>query len=346
MKTAFAGLAIGALALGACVPDEAGSGPATGGAPASRSSSVFEFESPHYPNEGQAVVAGFLKNEPSSTVRITGQLLLPPGAKAPVPMVIVAHTSAGPKADVPIVASAMRAAGFATLTYHSFAPRKFGNNGDASQSGGGPRLEMHLATDAYLALKALAADQRIDIKRVAIVGLSAGGNGAMLASSESMRKRYVGADGPRFAALVAIYPGGYLLPLDKDVSSQTPLLLLPAENDTLMPWKRTKVWVDHVLKDDPSKPVSYKVVPGAHHSFLNDGVRAPPNVPGAGTCPYTVVELEGPSAAYLHVNGAVNQFPDMGCQTRGATMEYSASASSFAINETVAFLKKRFAEID
>ncbi|MBI4183513.1 MAG: dienelactone hydrolase family protein [Proteobacteria bacterium] len=308
-----------------------------------RGDEQVEFDSPLYPGEGNRVVPAFLRGETSSDVKISGRLSYPDAVAGPVPAVIVAHTSAGPGSDVATVASAMRKAGFASLTYHSFAPRNFGSSGNASQSGGGPRLEIHQAADAYMALKALAATPRIDARRVAVVGLSAGGNSALLAASERVRKRYVGENGPRFAALVAIYPGGYFVPTGKDVSTRTPILILPAEKDDLMSWSRTKAWVDYVLRENPPVSLTYKLVPGATHSFLNDRAQSNPNVPGSGTCPFTLANFGESSRVFLQVDGTITQSFPQGCQSRGATMAYSSQAASFALDETVAFLKKSFA---
>src|SRR3990167_7841055 len=83
------------------------------------------FDSPLYPGEGNRVVPAFKRGETSSNVKISGRLGYPDAVAGPVPAVIVAHTSAGPGSDVTTVASAMRKAGFASLTYHSFAPRNF-----------------------------------------------------------------------------------------------------------------------------------------------------------------------------------------------------------------------------
>lgn len=300
-----------------------------------------EFDSPLYPGEGRTVIPGFMKGEASSTVRISGTLTYPRNAAGPVPAVIVAHTSAGPGSGDTTVALTMRDAGFAALTYHSYGPRNFGN---PKYSGGGPRLEIHQVADAYMALKTLAANPRIDAKRVAVVGLSAGGNAALLATSETIRKRYAGEDGPRFAALVAIYPGGYFLPIGKDVSARTPILILPAEKDDLMPWPRTKAWVDYVLRENPAVPLAYKLVPDAFHSFLNDGpIRFDSGVPGSGTCPFNLANFGKRGPTLFHVDGTINESYPQGCQTRGATNGYSYQAASFAMTETVAFLKKSFA---
>lgn len=48
-------------------------------------------------------------------------------------------------------------------------------------------MEIHQAADAYLALETLSRDPRINRDRIAMVGLSAGGNAALLASIEALR---------------------------------------------------------------------------------------------------------------------------------------------------------------
>jgi dienelactone hydrolase len=129
----------------------------------------------------------------------------------------------------------------------------------------------------------------------------------------------------------------------KDVSTRTPILILPAEKDDLMPWSRTKAWVDYVLRENPAVPLAYKLVPGAFHSFLNDRARYNPDVPGSGTCPFTLANFGESSRVFLQVDGTIAQSFPQGCQSRGAAMAHSSRAASFAMGETVAFLKKSFA---
>ena len=81
------------------------------------------------------------------------------------------------------VAAELRKAGFATLTYDSFAAR--GTTGAALQ--GSPGYLLPGVADAYAALRLLSGDPRIDADRIAIIGFSYGGEVAHLAAFETLR---------------------------------------------------------------------------------------------------------------------------------------------------------------
>jgi dienelactone hydrolase len=241
----------------------------------------------------------------------------------------------------------MNTAGFATLEYDSYVARNWEN---PSRGKGGPKLEAHQTADAYSALKIMQSNPKIDGKRVAIVGTSAGGNTALLAASENLHKRYVGEDGPRFAALVALYPGGYLLPTAADSSVKTPILILPAEKDDFMKWERTKVWVDYVKRENSAIQIDTVLVSEAYHSFMNKSARSGrqfnPDTPVSGTCPFALADFTNPATTYLQLDRTISNKFDPSCQTRGATTGYSSQAAKFAMEQTVLFLKKSFALVN
>jgi dienelactone hydrolase len=110
------------------------------------------------------------REAPAATVTVPAILSFPEDAKDRYPAVVVAHTIAG-YLDVNEgrYAAELRKAGFATLTYDSFAAR--GTTGLAlSRSGAG--LWPSGVADAYAALRLLAGHPRIDASRVAIIGFS------------------------------------------------------------------------------------------------------------------------------------------------------------------------------
>ena len=228
----------------------------------------------------------------------------------------------------------MRRAGFATLIYESFVPRNYPRSGDGS---GGTKLELNQVVDAYMALKALAANPRIDPKRIYYVGMSAEGNAALLATIEWIRKRY--ADNLQFAGLVALYPGGYAAPNAAGMSTETPLLILPAEQDNFMKWSRTKVWLDYVTRENPSLPIKVVMVKDTQHSFMHpNGAGYNPNTATPNNCPYLLVSERAPMAPMLQLDGSVVGYRwDQSCVARGATTSYSSSAAAFAIAQIVAF---------
>src|SRR5258707_4279381 len=105
-------------------------------------------------------------------VRVKAPLGFPEQAKDRYPAVIVVHGLGGYRdANEGYVAAQLRKAGFATLTYDSFAAR--GTTGARLQ--GSPGYLPIGVADAFAALRLLAAEPRIDAGHIAIIGFSYGG---------------------------------------------------------------------------------------------------------------------------------------------------------------------------
>src|SRR5262249_6342414 len=145
------------------------------------------------------------------------------------PAVVVVHTIAGYLGqNEGSFAAKLRAAGYATLTYDSFAAR--GTTGIA-MSRAGPGLWPSAVADAYGALAFLAAHPKIDASRIAIVGFSFGGEVAHLAALAQLRGA-LGSPSNRFAAHVAFYPAGvYGAAAESGAYTGAPVLLLLGDKD-------------------------------------------------------------------------------------------------------------------
>src|SRR5258708_1540998 len=140
----------------------------------------------------------------TGTVTVKANLGFPEQARDRYPAVIVVHSISGYRdANEGYVAAELRKAGFATLTYDSFAAR--GTTGTALQGSSG-YLPPGVA-DAYAALRFLSGERRIDADRIAIIGFSYGGEVAHLTAFETLRAALDSGPG-RFAAHVAFYPRG------------------------------------------------------------------------------------------------------------------------------------------
>ena len=117
-------------------------------------------------------------------VTIKASLGFPDQVRDRYPAVIVVHGLSGYRdAHEGYIAAELRKAGFATLTYDTFAAR--GTTG-ASLSGSPGYLPIGVA-DAYAALRLLSNEPRIDADRIAITGFSYGGEIAHLAAFEMLR---------------------------------------------------------------------------------------------------------------------------------------------------------------
>src|SRR6478672_9959129 len=141
---------------------------------------TITFQSATYGDMGQ-----LLARQPApGAVTVKATLDFPEQTRGHYPAVIVVHTLAGYRdANEGYVAAELRKAGFATLTYDSFAAR--GTTGTALQ--GSPGYLTIGVADAHAALRRLAGESRIDAKRVAIIGFSYGAEVAHLTAFEVLR---------------------------------------------------------------------------------------------------------------------------------------------------------------
>src|SRR5215831_11795828 len=144
------------------------------------SATTITFQSSTYSDMRQLLA----RKPETGGVTVKAYLRLPEQVRDRYPVVIVVHTIAGYRdANEGYVAAELRKAGFATLTYDSFAAR--GTTGVAL-SGSAGYLPIGVA-DAYAALRLLSGVPLIDADRIAIIGFSYGGEVAHLAAFETLR---------------------------------------------------------------------------------------------------------------------------------------------------------------
>ena len=123
----------------------------------------------------------------TGAVTVKASLGFPEQVRDRYPAVIVVHGLGGYRdANEGYVAAELRKAGFATLTYDSFAAR--GTTGAALQ--GSPGYLPPGVADAYAALRLLSGEPRIDADRIAIIGFS---YGAEVAHLDGIRAAAIGA---------------------------------------------------------------------------------------------------------------------------------------------------------
>lgn len=152
---------------------------------------------------------------------VTGQLNIPEGVAGAIPVVIIAHGSAGIDGRGAYHAAALNAAGIATLEIDMHG--RWGYTG-----GPGSRTN---TTDgmlaAYGALRYLAQNAAFDPRRIGLMGFSLGANVTVAARSESHAQRFGG--GARFAAFVPLY--GPCSALDPGDQLAAPMQMHLAELD-------------------------------------------------------------------------------------------------------------------
>ena len=132
-------------------------------------------------------------------VTITGELRLPQGTTGRVPVVIMLHGAGGLVASNELWSRMLNAIGVATFAIDSHSGRNLGNI-SANQGALG---FFAYTLDAYRAQELLTAHSNIDPGRIALMGTSRGGRGALYASLKRFRDTW--ASGRDFAAYIPLY---------------------------------------------------------------------------------------------------------------------------------------------
>lgn len=141
---------------------------------------------------------------PEEPLQISGQLRIPLQAAdmqaepAPVPAVVVLHSSGGIDRTGSFYIDALNRSGIATLEIDMWAARGYAGFGERPES---PTLTV---PDAFGALNYLAEHPQIDPANIGIIGFSWGGVVSLLAATDFYTGLY--GNGRSFAAHVANYP--------------------------------------------------------------------------------------------------------------------------------------------
>jgi dienelactone hydrolase len=297
------------------------------------------FQSVSYVNFRQLLA----REIPAATVTLPATLNFPDTAMDRYPAVVVVHTIAGySDANEGQYAAELRKAGFATLTYDSFAAR--GTTGLA-QSRSGPGLWASAVADAYAALRLLAGHPRIDADRIAIVGFSYGGEVAHLAALEVLHAA-LDPHPVRFAAHVSYYPAGVFGAIaGPGAYTGAPILMLLGEKDDNLPVAKVDGYLAYAKAAGSPAPIETVTYPGAYHAWTVPGfatLRFYREYPSTKQCPLILL---GPARPVLLAGGQPAPFdPDSfgACMGRapGYSMAYDAAVRAESAAESIGFLKR------
>jgi dienelactone hydrolase len=278
----------------------------------------------------------------TGAVTVKANLSLPEQVRDRYPAVIIVHTIAGYRdANEGYVAAELRKAGFATLTYDSFAAR--GTTG-AALSGSSGYLPIGVA-DAYAALRLLSGMPQIDADRMAIIGFSYGGEVAHLAAFETLRS--VLNPGPvRFAAHVAFYPGGNFGAIaEPGAYTGAPVLMLLGAKDDNLPVTKIESYLAYARAAGAPAPIETAIYPGAYHAWtVSDlgSARFYPDFVSTKKCPLILL---GPNRPAVLIDGKVKPFDPASfgkcvAAAPGYSMGFDAAVRAQSINDTVRFLER------
>jgi dienelactone hydrolase len=278
----------------------------------------------------------------TGAVTVKATLGFPEQARDRYPAVIVVHTMAGYRdVNEGYVAAELRMAGFATLTYDSFAAR--GTTGAALQRSSG-YLPVGVA-DAYAALRVLSDEPRIDAGRIAIIGFSYGGEVAHLAAFETLRSALNLGPG-RFAAHVAFYPGGNFGTIaEPDAYTGAPVLMLLGEKDDNLPVTKIESYLAYARAAGAPAPIETVIYPGAAHAWTVPDLpsaRFYPDFVSTKKCPLILL---GRKQTALLVDGEAKPFDPTAfaacvAAAPGYSMGFDAAVRAQSIADAVRFLQR------
>jgi carboxymethylenebutenolidase len=239
--------AVAALLLGACTagrPMEVAREPASPGAMSEK-----EFQALHAP--------GATPRHRGVELEVAGArayLSLPPGAKAPLPGVLVVHEAQGLNAHILHWADRLAAEGYAALAVDLFGGKLPATPEQATEAM--RRLEPeHAARLLHAAHVLLMTDERVRAPRTGIIGWSVGGNWVLRTAATE----------PELDAVV-VYYGGPVLEPEELAGLRAPLLGLYGTQDVSVP----PTVVDQLEQALDAADVSHRVLRyEAEHAFAH-----------------------------------------------------------------------------
>jgi len=282
------------------------------------------------------------REAPTGAVTVKATLGFPEQVRDRYPAVIVVHALTGYRdSNEGYVAAELRKAGFATLTYDSFAAR--GTTGAALQ--GSPGYLAIGVADAYAALRLLSGEPRIDADHIAIIGFSYGAEMAHLTAFETLRSALNPGPG-RFAAHVAFYPGGSFGAFaEANAYTGSPVLMLLGEKDDNLPVTKIESYLAYARAAGTPAPIETVIYPGAYHAWTvpdQPAARFYPDFVSTKKCPLILLGRKGPA---LLIDGAAKPFDPAtfgACMTAapGYWMGFDAAVRAQSITDTVQFLQR------
>lgn len=283
-----------------------------------------------------------LSREVKAAVTVKATLGFPEKVGDRAPAVIIVHGISGYRdSNEGYAAAELRKAGFATLTYDSFAAR--GITGAALQ--GSPGYLPPGVADAYAALRFLSGEPRIDADRIAIIGFSYGGEVAHLAAFATLRTALNPGPG-RFVPHVAFYPGGNFGALaEANAYTGAPVLMLLGERDDNLPVTKIENYLAYARATKAPVPIETVIYPGVTHAWTvpdQPSARFYPDYVSTKKCPLILL---GPKQPALLIDGEAKPFDPAAfaaciAAAPGYSMGFDAAVRAQSLADTVRFLQR------
>jgi dienelactone hydrolase len=202
-----------------------------------------------------------------------------------------------------------------------------------------PLPRMNGMVDAYRALAVLASNRRIDPNRIAIMGISWGGNAELYSSLERFTKMY-GPSNAQFAAHIGIYGGCDTTFRDDLKTTGKPIRLFHGLADDYVAIKPCQEYVKRLKS--VGADVTLTELPDAMHAYDWPTLASTVPLPEALTLRGCVLE-EGDNGAILNAKtGKVFAGASDPCIEKGTHLGYNAAAYKATVEGVTQFLKTTF----
>jgi dienelactone hydrolase len=164
-------------------------------------------------------------------VTIAGELRLPRPGTDRLPAVVFLHGSGGISGYVTDWEQEFNSMGIATFVVDSFTGRGIASViNDQSLLG-----RMTQVFDSYRAFEVLEKHPRVDPARIAVMGFSRGGQGALYSGMKRFQRMHGPASGREYAAYVALYPTCNTVFLDDEDVTSKPIRIFHGAADDYVP---------------------------------------------------------------------------------------------------------------
>jgi dienelactone hydrolase len=205
----------------------------------------------------------FLKGEADGKpATISGEFRIAQGGAGRLPVVVLMHGSGGMGPNIEMWASEFNAMGISTFAIDGFTGR-----GLTSVSGNQALLgRLNFILDIYRALDILAQHPRADPSRIALMGLSRGGQAALYASLKRFHRMW-NKSGIEFAAYVPFYPDCMTTFIDDTDVAGRPIRIFQGGADDYNPAAPCKAFVSRLRA--AGHDVELTEYPNVWHSFDN-----------------------------------------------------------------------------
>lgn len=278
----------------------------------------------------------FLKGDSTAgkPVVVTGHLRIAQGSGR-LPVVVMIHGSSGMGPNIEFWTREFNSINVSTFALDGFTGRGL-TNVNANQASLG-RLNMIL--DVYRMLDVLAKHPRVDPSRIALMGFSRGGQGALFASVKRFQLAW-NRSGIEFAAYIPFYPDCMTTYRgDTDVAAR-PIRIFHGVPDDYNPLAACKAYVERLRA--AGRDVTLTEYPNAAHAFDNPLASTTPIIAWSAQTVRNC-QIREDDAGQL-VNTATNRpftYQDA-CVERGPHIGHDAAATDAARQSIRAFLQTVF----